>query len=177
MSVISRNRMACGRAHSMRTRSPTQDERHCWTLASLSNESVLKRGHSSANESLQTFSQTGRQMGGLTQLVAMLRAAGRDRADVSATLLELPDSEDVRVPRACKTAFYVSAHSSFNKTNGTAEVVGCHLPFMQHITVAGSHFDFIRHNGHVLSADIIHFFAYAHASRGGEQGAEGERVE
>ena len=123
-------------------------------LHSLARGSRMPAAHRSRTSPIVNTADESEQLDGI---VTMLATAGSDSADVAASLLELPDRDVGLVPPTTVSALYVSAHSSPNRTNGTVELAQGQLPRLQHTTVPGGHFDFIKQGTEDIALHVNRF--------------------
>jgi thioesterase domain-containing protein len=111
-----------------------------------------------SSPSTEALGQTGDP---INALVGMVASMGEATANVTTSLLQLPDPEDVPALRVHIAALHISAEMSANRTNGTVEVVKRYLPGLQQATVPGAHFDFLKCSAEVIAEHADDFFAKA----------------
>jgi len=90
--------------------------------------------------------------------VERVASAGQDTAMVAASLLELPDDDDLPSHNLLVPSLYISAEASANRTNGTVDTAEVCLPCLRHVTVCGGHFDFLQKSNVAISMHVNNFF-------------------
>lgn len=97
---------------------------------------------------------------GLDALVKMVIGFGHDMADVAAALLKLPnDTMTADAAEVRARTLLISAASSDNLVNGTVEAAVLCLPQLEHVTVPGDHFGFMRDQAVDVATRVRAFFA------------------
>jgi len=98
------------------------------------------------------------QFAAIEGLADMAFLAGKDAALVTASLLEVPDTDNPPVEPLRGSSLYVSAETSANRTNGTLQAVESCLPGVHQVVAAGGHFDFLKKSSVTISSHINNFF-------------------